>query len=271
MPEGPEIHRQADQIREAVSGKLCRYIFFYHEHLKPYEKELAETEITSVEAFGKGLLISFENRKHIFSHNQLYGKWFVKPAGEYPGTGRSLRLEIQGDHHSALLYSASEIEVLDDEQVHTHPYLSRIGPDVLRCEDTGPVEKQLQSSSFKNRSFSALLLDQHFLAGIGNYLRSEILFHAGIHPSEKPSKLSDEKLAHFAKSALLIAHRSYRLKGITLDEKRVNELKKAGKKRKGYRHYVFGREGQPCHICGKEIIKLRMGGRRLYLCEQCQR
>lgn len=270
MPEGPEIHIEADSIRKAIGGSACRYIQFYHEHLKPFEKELSERMVESVEAYGKGLVISFEGDTHIFSHNQLYGKWYITTAGNYPKTSRSLRLEIQNDHKSALLYSASDIDVMDGESIKQHPYLSSIGPDVIRAEDTAPVLDQATSKSFRNRSFSALLLDQHFLAGVGNYLRSEILFHAGIHPSEKPSDLSDSKLIQFCKSALLISQRAYQNRGITNDEENVAAAKAEGLTRRHYRHFVFGREDKPCYSCGNIIRKDRMGGRRIYICETCQ-
>ncbi len=269
MPEGPEIHLEAQKIRKVLAGKSCTYSWFFHEHLKPFERELSEKKILDVQAYGKGLVISFDGDTHIYSHNQLYGRWYIAKAGEYPNISRSLRLEIQTAHHAALLYSASEIDVMDGESIKTHPYLSAIGPDVLRCS-IDDVIAQCQHTSFRNRAFSGLLLDQHFLAGVGNYLRSEILFCSGIHPSEKPSQLSSVRLQKFAETALLISHRAFETKGITLDEVRVAQAKAAGTKRRGYRHFVFAREGEPCYHCGNEILKTAMNSRRIYLCENCQ-
>ncbi|MCH8487799.1 MAG: endonuclease VIII [Candidatus Cyclonatronum sp.] len=269
MPEGPEIHLEAQKIREVLGGKTCTYTWFYHEHLKPFERELSDKKILDVQAYGKGLVISFEGDAHIYSHNQLYGRWYIARAGEYPDTTRSLRLELQTAHHSALLYSASEIDVMDAESLKTHPYLSAIGPDVLRCT-VQDVLDQCRSRTFSNRAFSGLLLDQHFLAGVGNYLRSEILFCSGVHPSEKPSKLGEARLQHFAETALLISNRAFDTKGITLDESRVAQAKSAGIKRRGYRHYVFAREAEACYSCGTEIEKTAMNSRRIYLCKTCQ-
>lgn len=269
MPEGPEIHLEAQKIRKVLAGKTCTYTWFFHEHLKPFERQLTEKKVLDVQAYGKGLVITFEGDAHIYSHNQLYGRWYISKAGAYPDITRSLRLEIQTPHHAALLYSASEIDVMDAESLKTHPYLSAIGPDVLRCT-TDDVIAQCQNPAFRNRAFSGLLLDQHFLAGVGNYLRSEILFCSNIHPSEKPSQLSETRLHQFAETALMISHRAFETKGITLDETRVKTAKKAGIKRRGYRHYVFAREGESCYHCGTEIIKTAMNSRRIYLCETCQ-
>lgn len=270
MPEGPEIHLEADKIRGAIGGSSCHHIFFYHDHLKPMAHELTGRHVEDVQAYGKGMLIQFEDSRYIYSHNQLYGKWYIKPAGAYPKTKRSLRLELRNDRYAALLYSASDIEVLNAEEVSTHPYLSGIGPDILRCTSPGPVLAQSRSKSFRNRSFSALLLDQHFIGGIGNYLRSEILHHAGLHHDMKPSQLDDEQLEQFAASTLLMARRSYENNGITNDPELAARMKADGARRREYRHYVFGRDGQACQSCGSEILKIRTGGRRLYFCGDCQ-
>lgn len=271
MPEGPEIHREADKIREVLAKNSCSYVYFYHEHLKSFEKELTGKTIESVDAYGKGLVIGFEGDNYFYSHNQLYGKWYIKAAGKYPKTNRQLRAELQTDQKSALLYSASEIDVMDGESLKEHPYLVKLGPDILRTITPEKIAERTVSKKFSGRSFAALLLDQKFLSGVGNYLRSEILFDAGIHPANRPKDLSEEKIIQFSKSVLQIAHRAYESNGITLDEKRVRELKRNGEKRRGYRHYVFARADKNCRRCGNTIKKISMSGRRLYLCEQCQK
>ncbi|REL24289.1 endonuclease VIII [Rhodohalobacter sp. SW132] len=270
MPEGPEIHREADMIRNAIGGEECRYIFFYHEHLKPYEKKLSGSMIRSVEAFGKGLVIGFSIDLNMFSHNQLYGKWFIKSAGEYPNTNRKLRVELQTPQKSALLYSASEIEVLDNESIKMHTYLGGLGPDILKPISADEIVERCRMDAFKRRSFAALLLDQSFLSGIGNYLRTEILFDSGIDPSDSPGKLSDEQLEQFAKSAITISHRAYESGGITASDNWVQAAKKNGEKRRSYRHYLFNRDEESCRICGAEIVKLNKSGRRIYVCPECQ-
>lgn len=270
MPEGPEIHREADAIRKAVKESECRYVYFHHDHLKPFEAKLTGRVVKDVTARGKAILIHFNEGLSMYSHNQLYGKWFIRHAGEYPETNRELRVELRTDQQSALLYSASEIEVLNPEELKHQSYLKKIGPDVLDDLRAEQVHKRAASDKFNGRSFAALLLDQHFLSGVGNYLRSEILFHAGVDPSARPKDLSESELMKFSESAILISQRAYITGGITVDDYIVSEAKKTGEKRKHYRHYVFSRDGKPCRECGTEVKKIQKSGRRLYLCESCQ-
>lgn len=103
MPEGPEIHRAADQIAAAIAGERAVLVHFGLPKLYPWEAQLTGATVTAVEARGKAILTRFDLGYAVYSHNQLYGKWYVRGAGLYPKTGRSLRMEIQTEHRSALL------------------------------------------------------------------------------------------------------------------------------------------------------------------------
>lgn len=272
MPEGPEIRIAADKIAKAIAFKPIREIFFAFEHLKPYESILAKQLVTGVDTKGKGMLIRFDNSLSIYSHNQLYGKWEIRKAYNYPETKRQLRLAIHNEEKSALLYSASDIEVLDPDAIATHPFLSRLGLDVLDSNTTTKkIEARLQDKSFYRRRFISLFLDRRFLAGLGNYLRSEILFVARVHPTLRPVDCSKEQISALARASLKVPRQSYKTKGITNDLKIVQQLKKQGYRRKDYRHWVFGREERPCYVCNSSIIKNISGGRRYYFCPDCQR
>ena len=272
MPEGPEIKRAADDIAKAIVQRTVTDIFFAFDHLKPYEAVLTGRRVNSVQPKGKALLIQFDNDLSIYSHNQLYGKWVIRKAYSYPETTRQLRLAIHNEKKSALLYSASDIEVLTPEKIITHPFLSQLGPDVLDSETT--VEHIIQrfyDKPFSRRSLTGLLLDQRFLCGLGNYLRSEVLFVAKVHPSYRPVDCSSDQIQRLAEAAIALPTQSYRHRGITNDLQLAHYLKEQGSRRKDYRHWVFNRWGKPCYVCGTAIVKEMLGGRRLYYCPNCQK
>lgn len=271
MPEGPEIKRSADAITSAIAHQPLTELFFAFDHLKSFEGSLAASKVIAVEPRGKALLTRFENQLNIYSHNQLYGVWMVRKAHSFPNTNRQLRLAIHTPKKSALLYSASDIEVLHDDELSSHPFLSRIGPDVLAPETTvEQVTQRLMDKEFHRRRLTTLLLDQHFLSGLGNYLRSEILFAAGVHPSMRPVDCTDEQIDALAKMAIALPRQSYETGGITNDLERVAQLKAEGTRRSAYRFYVFSRESKPCYQCGTSVIKETTGGRRYYFCPTCQ-
>lgn len=271
MPEGPEIRLAADKIADALVGYPVKEIFFYHDALKGFENELRHSRVIAIETYGKAMLTRFENGLNIYSHNQLYGIWMIRNAFDYPETKRSLRLAIHNAKHSALLYSASDIEVLADHEVDHHPFIRRIGPDLLNPKVTQEeVEARFMAPSFKRRRLTTLLLDQGFLAGVGNYLRSEILFWAGVSPMMRPIDCTSEQIARLAEGALLLTRQSYKTKGITNDLDLVKQLKQEGYSRSQYRFRVFNRVGKSCFTCGTPIMKDMFGSRRLYWCPSCQ-
>jgi endonuclease-8 len=247
-------------------------VFFAFPELKPWEERLQGQRVRRVQPRGKALLIRFEHGITMYSHNQLYGRWFIRDRGVTPTTRRQLRAALHTSSSSALLYSASEIAVLHDDDLDRHPYLSRLGLDLLDRE-TRPstVRNRLRDRRFARRSLGALLLDQSFLSGVGNYLRSEILHYAGVSPSRRPADLDADDLLRLARAALTITRRAYRLRGVTNDPGRVRRMQAAGRPRRDYRHYVFGRAGEPCPRCGDMVVKRTVAGRRLYLCPSCQR
>lgn len=271
MPEGPEIRRAADRIAAVLIGKPLNRVWFGQTHLRQYSPELAESIVLDVRTKGKAMLTDFACGLTVYSHNQLYGRWYVKPAGERPKTNRQLRWLMETEKRAALLYSASDIAVLATADLGRHPFLARAGLDVLSDR---PSVKELSAfmaqPKFARRGLSSLLLDQGFVAGIGNYLRSEILFCSRLHPTQRLGQLDGHHRRRLATQTIKLTERAYETGGITNDPKLVSRLKRQGVKRNRFRHWVFGRMGAPCHICGEIIRKQSMAGRRLYWCPGCQ-
>jgi len=271
MPEGPEIRRAADKIESVLKNKTIEKVEFGLKPLKKYAKPLTGTNVLSLETRGKALLTHFDSGTTIYSHNQLYGVWRVVKRDKLPKTNRQLRLALHTDRHSALLYSASDISVWDTDHIEEHPFLKRIGPDILNPNLTWrEVAERLESKAFSGRALNSVYLDQAFLAGLGNYLRSEILFAAGIHPSRKARELTKGQIGKLARATLEISQRSYALQGVTIPERRYKALKKQGLSYGKARFFVFSRARQPCHICSTQIERSVANSRRIYICGYCQ-
>ena len=138
-----------------------------------------------METRGKALLTHFSNDLTLYSHNQLYGVWRVVDTGEEPQTTRVLRVKLQTADKTILLYSASDIEMLTPEQLTTHPFLQRVGPDVL---DPARTDHQ----------FYGHLCTVHHTGIIPERQRSSVLrhqrpvqqsHHGGSKAAEKPQRL----------------------------------------------------------------------------------
>ena len=271
MPEGPEIRRAADRIAKVVQGRVIERVEFGLPRLQEFEGMLSGVKVNELETRGKALLTHFDNDLTLYSHNQLYGRWYVVKRDRLPKTNRSLRVALHTATHSALLYSASDIEVLTADELTTHKFLARIGPDIL-SQDLTPqrVVQQLEDAKFRGRKLAHLYLDQGFLAGVGNYLRSEILFEARVNPNLRPKDLSPALRSALGEATIEISKRAYKTAGITNDLERVAQLKEQGMKRSQFRHHVFARQSRRCYECGTKVTKVELSGRRLYYCASCQ-
>ncbi|MGD2007876.1 MAG: endonuclease VIII [Cellvibrionales bacterium] len=271
MPEGPEIRLAADKIEAVLRNKTVEKISFGLPPLKKFERRLRGSKVLSLETRGKALLTHFDSEYTVYSHNQLYGVWRVVKRDKLPNTNRQLRLAIHTDQHSALLYSASDISVWKTQHIEQHPFLQRIGPDILNPELTWrAVAERLQSKAFSGRALNSVYLDQAFLAGLGNYLRSEILFIAGVNPASRARELSRGELGTLARTTLEISRRSYASAGVTLPARQYKVLRKQGETYGKARFFVFGRAGKSCRVCGTKIRRTTANSRRIYTCATCQ-
>ena len=271
MPEGPEIKRLATRLDKVLTNQSLEELRFSYRDLDRYNDQLRAQKITQVDSRGKALLVYFESGLTLYSHNQLYGKWLIVRKGKKPKTNRTQRLVISTSRHSAFLYSASSIELLEPEDLEVHPYLVKLGPDALGKETNWEqVYQQLTSSKFEGRSLGSLLLDQHFVGGIGNYLRSEILYVCSLNPVDRPKDLPDKKKQTLSKEVLRVTEQAFLTAGVTNDLSRVSRLKEQGLSRSKYRFAVFARAGLSCYECGEKIVRSETNGRRLYSCPVCQ-
>ena len=271
MPEGPEIRRAADRIEQQIGGRVIDDAWFAFPELAEQAATFIGVRVARVDTWGKAMLIRFADQRVLYSHNQLYGVWKLHGEDEPPNTKRALRVRLSAEGRCASLYSASDISLWQADNLSEHPFLARLGPDLL-SQDVAPsdVQQRLNLKQFHKRSLGALLLDQGFVAGLGNYLRSEILFFSQLPPSARPVDLTPEQQQTLADCIIDGTRQAYQAAGVTNREAWIAQAKAAGEPRRQWRFAVFERAGLECHRCGTVIERTMVGSRRLYLCPYCQ-
>ena len=272
MPEGPEILNAANQLRSVLVGATLSDVYFGLARLKPFEARLRGASVKDIETRGKAMLTRLDNGLTLYTHNELHGRWYVGQRDQQPRTRRKLMAALYTQDHCALLFSATKINVLDDNGVRTHPFLNKLGPDVLAPGLTWrDIVERLTLAQFRSLTLARLYLDQRFIAGIGNYLRSEILFYSGLHYDTRPIHLSASKLELLARQTLAVTKRAYHTGGITNGRAQIAARRADGEtRRRNLRHAVFDRAARPCERCGNTIQRVDIDFRRLYFCPGCQ-
>ena len=270
MPEGPETRRMVDSIGRVLIRKKIESVQFYHDNLQNLSLD-DFSQVLNIHSRGKAVVCQLDNGQSIITHNQLYGKWTVNLRKTMPKTGRALRIQMNTKTYSVRLWSATDITLYETKDENLHPYIKNLGPDVLMKTTTKElILNRLIHRRFRNRMLAGLLLNQGFIAGLGNYLRSEILFFSNTMYYNKPRELVDYQLELLADSIKRISLRAYYQKGNTIDKEYL--LSEYGNQTNFHRlrHMVFNRVGQPCIICGGLIKRDRVGKRRIDFCMNCQ-
>jgi formamidopyrimidine-DNA glycosylase len=120
----------------------------------------------------------------------------------------------------------------------------------------------------RKAAVKVFLMDQSIVVGVGNIYASEALFHAGIHPRRAAGSVSRERYAKLAAETKRVLEYSITRGGTTLRDFISPDSEP------GYFEqelFVYGREGEPCRVCGTPIRAITLGQRSTYFCPRCQR
>ncbi len=144
--------------------------------------------------------------------------------------------------------------------------VGRLGPEPLEAEFTPQLFAHLLAN--RRGALKPLLLNQRFLAGLGNIYADEALFAAGLHPRHRADTLTPEEIGRLCGAIRLVLKEGLKDGGTTLEAyRRPNEEKG----RHQERLQVFRRTGGPCPRCGATIERIVLSGRGTYFCPRCQR
>jgi formamidopyrimidine-DNA glycosylase len=147
------------------------------------------------------------------------------------------------------------------------PELAHLGFD--------PLEQVMSWTHFgellhsKHRKLKELLMDQKFLAGIGNIYSDEILWAAGLRYDRSSDDLTSQEIRRLYRAMSETLHDAIKHRGSSLADEQYRDLfGETGDY--SSQHKVYDREGEPCRRCRSPIVRIKLGGRSHFLCEQCQ-
>jgi len=139
--------------------------------------------------------------------------------------------------------------------------LGDLGPEPL--VETLDAECLLGMLQQHKRQLKPLLMDQHFIAGMGNIYTDEALYRAKLHPIRRSNTVTKEESACLLDSIRFVLQEGIRHNGASIDW-----VYRGG----GFQNHlnVYGRTGEPCHVCGIQIERLVVGQRGTHICPGCQ-
>ena len=186
MPEGDTIHHAALRVGGVLTGHVPDSIETPHPRFgrDRWPERLAGRRVEAVEAVGKHLLLRFEGGLVIHSHLRMTGMWRVLRRGErWPRSPRSAWLVIRRGEHEVIQFNGPVLELMTATRVRSDPRIVGLGPDLVAAApfDEARFLRRLREDD-PTRGLGDALLDQHIVAGIGNFWKSEGCWLAGVDP-----------------------------------------------------------------------------------------
>lgn len=229
---------------------------------------LSGRRLRDAEAYGKHLFHHFPGGQVLHIHLGLYGKFTDGVAPAPPPVGE-VRLRVTSARHWLDLRGPTACELLAPPQVEA--LHARLGADPLRDDaDPAPAYQRIRGS---RTSIAALLLDQSIVAGAGLIYVSEVLYRAGLAPTVPGTTLSETDCQELWADLRALMKDGYATGRIDT-VRPVHTPEAMGRPPRVDRHggevYVYRRAGQPCLVCGTEVLRAGLAGRNSYWCPTCQ-
>jgi formamidopyrimidine-DNA glycosylase len=295
MPEGPEVRRHADRLHAALAGKpivaLTARTREARAWLTTHAPRLVGRTVHEVRSHGKHLVGLIDGGFYFHSHLMMWGRWEVITGSPPDEVDRRERARIVTPAATAILRSAPIFDVGEGDPYKRIENLRSLGPDSLPYASDGSFDvtkfkRCLRLPDNRRRAIGAALLDQRIVAGLGNYLRAEVLFECRLDPWRTVERLTRQELQCICRAVPDVARRAYANGGITVTDplrRRMLDdptLTYRPGSDYGARHYVFRRTNLPCVLCGDIIRQLRQvthanadgdeHTRITYFCPTCQ-
>jgi len=272
MPELPEVETVVRSLSQKLrSLEISGVKLFYRPILRnknlSFIPELKGRKISGVRRRGKMILIDLDRNISLIFHLKMTGQFLFYSRRMSRDKHTHFILSFKGQKKELRFRDVRKfgfISCVQTSEAFSSKELRELGPEPL--EVGFPAFQDL----FQGRKarLKSLLLNQNFIAGIGNIYSDEILFRAKLYPLISASRLSQQELRRLWKSMREVLRNAIGHRGSSIRDFIDAEGRKGSFQN---RHQVYGRESLPCFICGESIERLRLGGRSSFFCPGCQK
>lgn len=268
MPELPEVETIARAIEPEVTGKVIvsADVRWARTVATPSAKKFREgirgQRILGVTRRAKYLILRLEDY-NLLIHLRMSGDIVIRKGKMRTERHDRLILTLRGKRGEETYLAFNDTRKFGRVWLTDEPesVLGKLGPEPLGKEFT--PEWLYENLRRRSRQLKPLLLDQTFLAGVGNIYADESLHLAKLHPLGSSNSVTPKQA-----KALHEAIRSVLKEGIRRNGASIDWVYRGGEYQNHFR--VYDREGEPCFTCGTKILKLTVGQRGTHICPKCQ-
>lgn len=270
MPELPEVETIRVDLERHLPGLKVTAITVVDQRIlksgdpQLFARQIKDKTFQAAIRRGKMLILSFQEGGYMLVHLKMTGqliygdKLGLKETKVIFGLANGKFLNYNDQR---LFGRLSFVPHLDEE-----PFLTTIGPEPFAADfSSGWITGQLRN---RRVPIKTLLLDQHFIAGIGNIYASEILFAARISPKKQAARLSQSEINALQQATIRVLKEAIRYRGTSMRNYRDSNGEKGSFIN---RIKVYNREHEPCPVCKCVIKRIVQAGRSTFYCQRCQR
>ncbi len=278
MPELPEVETIRRDLDKEVTGRRIKSVdvtgmrsIRRHGTKRQFVSKLEGRKIAGIERRGKYLLLRLDSGDVLVAHLGMSGQ-LLRARGTRDKPPKHTHVVITFTQGGQLRYvdprTFGELFVTTPEELADQvPELSHLGFD--------PIDDVMSWARFgdlfhaKRAKLKTLLMDQKFVAGIGNIYSDEILFTAGLRYDRRSDTLSAQEVRRLYRAMGETLQDAIKHRGSSLADQQYRDIfGEIGDYQS--QHKVYDREGEPCPRCRNPITKVKTSGRAHFLCEQCQ-
>jgi len=229
-----------------------------------FNARVKNQRIRSVWRRGKFLAFTL-SKDTILIHLRMSGDLRLERVVDETGT----EMPFQKHDRLVLVFTSGIRLAFNNPRKFGRVWLLSTPSEVLGDLGPEPLDEALDAECFRvmlqkhKRQLKPLLMDQHFIAGMGNIYTDEALYRAKLHPIRRSNTVTKEESACLLDSIRFVLQEGIRHNGTSIDW-----VYRGG----GFQNHlnVYGRTGEPCPVCGTQIKRLVVGQRGTHICPGCQ-
>ena len=277
MPELPEVETIRRDLDREFAGKHVQSVevtgkrsIRRHDASGDFIARVVDRRVLSVVRRGKYLLLKLDSGDILVVHLGMSGQLLLADP------------EAPKDRHTHVVMGFNdgpELRFVDprtfgelfvtslDTLEESVPELAHLGFDPL--DDVMPWTRFADLLHVRKARLKTLLVDQRFIAGIGNMYADEILFAAGLRYDRSSDTLTAQEVRRLYRAMVETLQDAIKHRGSSLADEQYRDLfGDIGDFQS--QHQVYDREGQVCRRCRSRIVRVKAGGRSTFLCPRCQ-
>ncbi|WP_068676397.1 bifunctional DNA-formamidopyrimidine glycosylase/DNA-(apurinic or apyrimidinic site) lyase [Oceanobacillus sp. Castelsardo] len=265
MPELPEMETYKSLLQPLISGQIITQVTVNREKsinvpVNQFKAQVENQKIEDIQRRAKYLIFHLQNGSCLLLHLMLGGKMFHGKEEDKPDRTVQVQLSFGNQHLYFIGLRLGYLHLLSPEMVKQE--FQDIGSEPLDPNFSLDLFQNMMKN--KRGKLKTTLLNQEFIAGIGNRYSDEILWHAQLLPDKNIPDLDVAQVNRLYESMRYILQLGIQQGGY------MDPLYKEDSKTGKYQMFVHDREGAACPRCHAPIVQKEISSRKTYFCNNCQ-